>query len=97
MKKDLQSLWLALARLPGFGPVKTAKLLTLQPDLADLFDHPPSSLPEQARAYLKEPDWAAVEKDQEWLSQDVPDDQLSHRLARSRYNGPDGIKDMHLG
>ena len=67
--------WLALARMPEVGPV-TAQVLLAQwgtPrkifELGKLDLQGIEFLSDPAKAYLKQPDWAAVEYDLEWLDQ----------------------------
>lgn len=64
--------WLALVRMPGVGPVTARTLLRYWTTPRRLFEAGPavtSNLPEPARAYIQQPDWAAVEGDLEWLAQ----------------------------
>jgi len=70
MEKELLRYWLALLRLPGYGPIKTGQLLKDNPNIVALFNNPPSHLTDKARAYLKDPAWDLVENDLAWLAQD---------------------------
>ncbi len=64
--------WLALLRAPRVGPVAFARLLEyagrpgllFEPGFADALD-----LPGPLRDYLRNPDWAAVERDLAWADQ----------------------------
>ncbi len=64
--------WLALHRAPGVGPVLFKKILTITPDLRELFDSAGAtlsgklSLREKTRAFLRRPDWVRVEQDLRW-------------------------------
>ena len=62
--------WLALLHAPGVGAVKFRQLLEHYGDPQSLFQD--FNLPDQGRlkAYLRNPDWAAVEDDLAWLGEE---------------------------
>jgi DNA processing protein len=66
--------WLALVRMPGVGPVTVQALLSHWGTPRHLFEMGGNALQESgllggpAKAYLRHPDWAAVEHDLEWLA-----------------------------
>lgn len=69
--------WLALLRAPGVGPATFQRLLGHSPSLSDLFGNSGATLvreldlPAALQAYLRAPDWAAVENDLRWA--EAPD------------------------
>ncbi len=65
--------WLALVRAPGLGPRQAHALLERFGSPAALMDAPASELkrsgvPESVRAWIRDPDREAIERDLEWLS-----------------------------
>jgi len=66
--------WLALVRMPGVGPVTAQALLEQWGSPRHLFEAESTALQEAGRlsattrAYLRQPDWAAVEQDLAWLA-----------------------------
>lgn len=66
--------WLALLRAPGIGPSTLLPLIEEFPEPEALFRSRASIIPEKLARYLKNPDWEAVESDQDWLNQ--PDNHL---------------------
>jgi DNA processing protein len=66
--------WLALVRLPGVGPVTAQALLERLGSPRRLFEASDAALQEMgrlcrpAKAYIRQPDWAAVERDLDWLT-----------------------------
>jgi DNA processing protein len=71
--------WLALNRAPGVGPRIFMRLLEQFGSPREVFAAGKAiryirDLSETTRAYLREPDWSAVERDQAWLEQ--PDHHL---------------------
>lgn len=63
--------WLALARAPGVGSATFRHTLAQVEHSADLFRERATAvagLPEAARQYLRQPDWAAVDRDLEWAA-----------------------------
>lgn len=68
MKKDLRY-WLALLRMPGYGPAKLNQLINTIGNISILFEHTPAHLPEQVKCYCKNPDWEQVENDLAWLQE----------------------------
>jgi DNA processing protein len=71
--KDAQAIevlreWLAVLRAPGIGPAWFARLLqqATSPDALLTLARDRSDLPEAARQALREPDWAAVDRDLAW-------------------------------
>ena len=77
------SYWLALLHCPGIGTIRTQALISyFQTPQAILEavrsgqEHP--SLPLRSRNWLKHPDWSAVEKDLQWLSES-PDHHIIHQ------------------
>jgi DNA processing protein len=62
--------WLALLHAPGFGPARLSPLLARQPDPAAWFVTAPEGANEALRAYLRQPDWAAADRDLAWLEAD---------------------------
>ncbi len=72
--------WLALQRAPGLGARSIVRLLEHFPQPREVFaaardGRPDLGIGPEALAYLRSPDWAAIEADREWLS--VP----SHHLV----------------
>jgi DNA processing protein len=67
--------WLALVRMPGVGPIMARALLAQWGTPRRLFDAGDTAMGtagvvyEPAKAYLRQPDWAAVEHDLDWLIQ----------------------------
>ncbi len=62
--------WLALLRAPGVGPATFIRLLDEFGDTDTLFNGPaPAALPEALRRYLRDPDWAAADRDLTWSQQ----------------------------
>lgn len=67
--------WLALVRMPGVGPVMARALLAQWDTPRRLFDAGDTAMGmmgdvyKPAKAYLRQPDWATVEHDLEWLNQ----------------------------
>lgn len=59
-------LWLALLRAPGLGPVGCRELVDHVGSIGTVFRDPPSDLAPALSAYLRRPDWAAVEADLAW-------------------------------
>jgi DNA processing protein len=65
--------WLALARMPEVGPVTAQALLAQLGTPRHIFESGKDDLrvigllSDQAKAYLRQPDWAAVDYDIEWL------------------------------
>ena len=71
--------WLALLHAPGVGPVTFLALLDHYPTPRALFDAEPgqwvaSRISAATVEYLRNPDWASVEKDLAWLAQ--PDNHI---------------------
>jgi DNA processing protein len=71
--KDAQAIevlreWLAVLRAPGIGPAWFARLLqqATSPDALLTMARDRSDLPGAARQALREPDWAAVDRDLAW-------------------------------
>ncbi len=67
--------WLALLHAPGLGPATFHKLLDHTVEPSDLFSLPAGELRNLGLAdtvldYLRQPDWAAVDRDLEWASAD---------------------------
>lgn len=61
--------WLALAKAPGVGPERFARIQQLFPKLDTLFTASNHALPEALQGlipYLKNPDWKGVERDLAW-------------------------------
>ena len=83
--------WLALLHAPGIGAVGFQALLEQVGSPQRLF-HNPSSAPDSAglRAYLRKPDWAAVEQDLEWLAQED-----CHILALDDPAYPSLLREIH--
>jgi DNA processing protein len=75
--------WLALVRMPGVGPITAQGLLEQWDSPRKLFEVDEASLrgterlSATARAYIRRPDWAAVEQDLAWLAQP-----LHHAITR---------------
>lgn len=74
--------WLALWRTPQIGPARFARILSVFPDIEELFTirkHQLSSLnlPEALVVALQNPDWAATERDLLWAEQE------NHYIIRS--------------
>jgi len=68
--KETLRYWLALLHAPGVGTVRFQRLLRQIGSVESLFHGAVSSeLPEKLRRYLREPDWAAVERDLAWQTQ----------------------------
>lgn len=65
-KENLRS-WLALLRTPGIGPSTLNPLLLEGTEPAQILEQPPRQIPVAAHALLRNPDWAAVDKDLAWL------------------------------
>ncbi|MGD2074544.1 MAG: DNA-processing protein DprA [Gammaproteobacteria bacterium] len=66
--------WLALHRTPRIGARRFLKLTGLCGTPADVFRSPPerlraAGLPTESIASLQDPDWAAVDRDLEWLAE----------------------------
>lgn len=64
--------WLALAKAPGVGPERFARIQQLFPTLDALFTAPIPTLPEVLQGlvpYLKNPEWKGVERDLVWANQ----------------------------
>ena len=67
--------WLALVRIPGVGPIMARALLAQWGNPRRLFDAGDAAMEtigaysEPARAYLRQPDWASVDHDLDWLTQ----------------------------
>ncbi len=63
--------WLALAHAPGVGAKTFADLYARFDDIAKLFNGKsiPAGLPPALSAYLKRPNWAAVERDLAWAGE----------------------------
>ena len=67
--------WLALVRIPGIGPVTAQALLARWDSPRRLFEagdaafHQIRRIGEPAQAFVRQPDWAAVENDLQWLAQ----------------------------
>lgn len=67
--------WLALARMPGVGPVMARTLLENWGTPRRLFEVSDAALEKlgraypSVRAYIRNPDWSAVEHDLKWLDQ----------------------------
>ncbi|MCW8919693.1 MAG: DNA-processing protein DprA [Gammaproteobacteria bacterium] len=62
--------WLALLHAPGIGAVKFRQLLDRYGEPQALFHTPPSSFDSSLQAlaaYLRQPDWPAVDRDLAWL------------------------------
>ncbi len=59
--------WLALIRAPDTGPKTLLPLLAETPDPTTWFDLPPRAAPKRLQAYLRDPDWGGVDRDQLWL------------------------------
>jgi DNA processing protein len=79
MVPDALRHWLALVRVPGLGPVRTARLLSRHHSPAAVFAAgerawAEAGCPEITRAALARPDLAAVEADLRWL--DAPQRQF---------------------
>ncbi len=70
--KDKLRYWLALLYAPGIGAVKFQALVQQAGSPERLF-HNPSLVtgPAELQAYLRRPDWAAVEQALEWREQDA--------------------------
>jgi DNA processing protein len=62
--------WLALLRAPGIGSVKFRQLLEYYGEPQRLFHSPNLTDDNSLTAYLRRPDWAAVENDLAWLEGD---------------------------
>ncbi len=58
--------WLALLRAPGLGPVGCRELLAHAGGIERLFLEPPADLAPEISAWLRRPDWAAVQADLTW-------------------------------
>ena len=74
MDKDDTRSWLALLRLPGIGPRTLQPLLSDDKSARKLLNDPPAGLPSRLNQRLHQPDWNAVDQDEQWLSQ--PDNHL---------------------
>jgi DNA processing protein len=63
--------WLALHRAPGIGNMRFRRLLEAYGSPAAVFAAADrvSDLSDEARRYLRQPDWKAVEQDLKWLEQ----------------------------
>ena len=69
---DDAAYWLALQRAPGLGARSVVRLLERFPQPREVFaaarDGPPDpGIGPEALAYLRSPDWSAIEADCEWL------------------------------
>jgi DNA processing protein len=66
--------WLALLRAPGVGPVNFVRLIKHFESVRAVFEAEPGqwralNMKESLLKYLQHPDWAAIEKDMQWLTQ----------------------------
>ncbi len=87
--------WLALWRVPGVGAVRFHALLAACPDLSLVFDLPRADLfnlgLERSEVdALREPDWAGVERDLEWL--ELPG---RHLLRITDPDYPERLRQIH--
>lgn len=91
---DAMHYWLALQYLPAVGPVRLRGLLQRYPSPQALFEEGPDdpSLAPPLRDALRQPDWAAVEKDRAWASSErtilTLDDARYPRLLAEIYDAP---------
>lgn len=72
--KDQLRYWLALWRTPGIGPKHFAELLSIFPDLSELFQQPSKYLQDiklstRILDALRHPDWVNIERDWHWGQQ----------------------------
>lgn len=79
--------WLALLRAPDIGPRTLLPLLDQAPRPGTWFDMPPRAVPDRLRAYLRNPDWAGVDRDQAWL-----DETDRHLIAVDSERYPDLLR-----
>ena len=82
--------WLALLHIRGIGPVQFSALLQQFGSIPALFQQPPSTLAPSLRAALRDPDWAAVERDMAWLEQAD-----CHILMLGEASYPTQLADIH--
>lgn len=82
--------WLALIRLPGIGPVTLNPWLRAGHSPEELLRQPPAGLSEALRQRLRNPDWAQVEKDLDWL-----DDPANHLLPLTSPAYPEPLRALN--
>ena len=74
LQNDETAAWCALLRAPDVGCQTLNPLLLDGSSARQLLEHPPASIPDTLRRYLRSPDLEGVEADIRWLEQ--PDNRL---------------------
>ena len=83
--------WLALLHAPGVGAVRFAELAGQAGSVERLFANPSlAGTSTELHSYLKQPDWAAVERSLEWVEQEG-----CHILALDDPAYPPALRDIH--